>query len=232
MQEEEAATSVIRHTTEHPLVRSYTWANDGSVFTGPVTGTHPVVKNWSYYKRSWVQGRPFGTLAIWDDIDHTPSDRQYPNIRPDLALGAMKGILKRYEAEIVIHEQQCKDRQVSRQEHLRRFREKHLVRHQKMEKLGAPSGGRYQKVLHEEIGASASDGRPKSRAKPPPRKPPPSAWTPPQLTLVGPDGATRPSAARHGREYDYGTGESEPQSADAAAQGGGRSGSAPIRKPK
>ena len=198
-------SGVIRQTSEQQLVRSYTWGDSASVFTGPVTGTQPVIKNWSYYKRSWLCGSPFGTMALWDDLDHVPTDRQFPNVRPDLALDAMKGILKQVEVEIEEHEQLKKVRRARREEHLRKFRERHLELHEKMEALGAPLGGTYHQILRTSImdddshpaGRKPCHSTTSSSIKNGKRSKAPSEWKPPQRLLQQVGGSVPGAMARN-----------------------------------
>jgi hypothetical protein len=54
------------------------------------TGTAPLTKNWSYYKR---------TGALWEDVDHIPPARLKLFLRPDLGYKAAQLVTKRYEQE-------------------------------------------------------------------------------------------------------------------------------------
>ncbi|KAJ1632650.1 hypothetical protein T492DRAFT_19455 [Pavlovales sp. CCMP2436] len=71
----------VRYATRHPRTAFIETAH---------TGTAPLKKNWSYYKR---------TGSSWEDVDHIPPARLKLFVRPDLGLAAACAINKRYEQE-------------------------------------------------------------------------------------------------------------------------------------
>lgn len=125
------------HTdAEKPKILGYSLTDPSTDFTIP---PHQI-KNVSYYKRNWKSGAPLSSIPYWLDMDHIPPHKREFVLRPDLALGAMQAILGRIEKEELQELARRQALQDKRQEQLARTRQRHMLRHQAQQRIGAMGG--------------------------------------------------------------------------------------------
>ena len=121
---------------EKPTILGYSLTDPSTDFTVP---PHQI-KNVSYYKRNWKSGAPLSSIPYWLDMDHIPPHKREFVLRPDLALGAMQAILGRIETEELQELARRQALQDKRQEQLARTRQRHMLRHQAQQRIGAMGG--------------------------------------------------------------------------------------------
>lgn len=121
---------------EKPAILGYSLTDPSTDFTYP---PHQI-KNVSYYKRNWKSGAPLSSIPYWCDMDHIPPHKREFVVRPDLALGAMQAIMGRVETEELQELARRQALQNKRQEQLARTQQRHMLRHQAQQRIGAMGG--------------------------------------------------------------------------------------------
>lgn len=91
------------------------------------TGTAPIKKTWSYYKR---------TGSLWEDIDHIPPARLQHFLRPDLGIKAAQAINKRYEQEQALADMRAWSQALNRAKLRATFAERREARERFEESIG------------------------------------------------------------------------------------------------
>lgn len=91
------------------------------------TGTAPLKKNWSYYKR---------TGNVWEDVDHIPPARLKMFLRPDLGYAAAQAINKRYEQEQALADMRSWAHAMHRARQRQRLAQQRELREQMEEYVG------------------------------------------------------------------------------------------------
>ena len=116
------------------------------------TGTAPLRKNWSYYKR---------TGSLWEDIDHIPPARLQLFLRPDLGYRAAQAINRRYEQEQALADMRVWAQAVNRAKLRRALAERREVRERVEDYVGLRQRPRTQQSAR----AASRCARARARAR-------------------------------------------------------------------
>ncbi|KAL1504285.1 hypothetical protein AB1Y20_010694 [Prymnesium parvum] len=121
----------------------------------PGEASSPFIKNMSYYKRNWTQGRPGKQTAAWEETERIPAIRRSLFVRPDLEINslnrAMEHLVQEQERVAIQRQWTMWHRQKQRQA----LRIRHEERDRQQRCLGAkPVNRAYGSLLR----ASASTG--------------------------------------------------------------------------